>query len=198
MAQQIEEIPYDEGKEKPSTFQNLILGIQEKYWFALLALFLIAFYLVQNNYLTKDQVFLYIGIAIAVILLMSYRGFKTDSYLTYKEALALSEQFVKDMQRLRKIPFGEIKVTLLGRLRKFGNKPDEYTVNVRIISYEGMIRDFEAIVDPIKNGLGVIGLLDTKTGYDALRMPERKMVPTGAMYEDYQARRYAQEGRFAK
>lgn len=196
MAENLEEIQYDVEEEQESEARKLLMGIPEKYFYLLLIAGLVALYLVSQKYITINQLVIYFGMAVIAILFMSYRGMKSEEYLTYSEALAVSEEFVKNMQRLRKVPFGDIKVTLLGRLRKFGQTPDEYATNVKVRTNEFLYKDYELIVDPRKNGLGVIGCIEAKTGFDPLRKEERKMYPTGDMYTERQKYVYGQTGKF--
>jgi len=192
----LEEIKYEHEEERENTIQNILKGISEKYFFLILISILVAIYMITQKILTVQQVIIYIGIAIIAIMFMSYRGFQGERYLGYEEALALSEGFIKNMQKKRKIPFGDIKVTMQGRLRKFNGLPDEYATHVRIRTDNYLVRDYEVIVDPKKNGLGIIGVIDARTGFDALRKPEQMMLPTGEMKRAYQEKVYMERGEF--
>jgi hypothetical protein len=194
MPQDVEEIKYE--PEKETKFQSLLRGISEKYFFGILIIILIAIYLVSQKILTTEQLIMYIGFVIVAVLFMSYRGMRGDSYLDYKEALALTENFMKEMQRLRKIPFGQIKVTLQGRLRKFGGQPSEYSIHAKITTNEYRVVDYEVIVDPLKSGLGVIGIVEMRRGYDALRKPELVYQATPDMWYERQRRNYQESGDF--
>lgn len=194
----LEEVKYEVEEEQQSTIKNILGGIPEKYFFLILVLSLVAIYMVSQGILTMNQIITYIGLAIVAILFMSYTNIKSETYLNYREAVAISETFVKEMQRIRKIPSGVVNATILGRLRKQGSLPNEYTVNIKVRTNDYREFDYEIIVDPKRNGLGVIGCIESGTGYDPLREPEIKYYPTAEMFTDYQKKYFGETGRFPR
>ena len=97
---------------------------------------------------------------------------------------------------MRKIDFGKIKVSAQGRLRKFGKIPSEYTIHAQVRTNEYQVSDFEIMVDPVKNGLGVIGVIKAKRGFDPLRKPEIVFQATPDMFMERQKRIYSETGQF--
>lgn len=192
---EIEAIHHDTVQEKDDGVKRVIRGIEPKYLVILAIIILFAFYLVSEKIFTRDQMFMYMGILVIVVLILASLKMNGQQYLTLEEAKAISEIFMKKEQKLKRVPEGEMWVMPDSHLQMEGDTPWKYTIGVFIQPRESNAREYEILVDPKKDGLGVVGQKWCRTGY---RPQERRdiqwMRPPDWTYEKAHAD-YLQDGK---
>lgn len=162
---EIESIQRETIVERDDSMKKMVRGFEPKYLIIIGGLVLFAIFLVRENIIKKDDMYLYIGILILIVIFLAYKNLSGQAYLTLEEAKAIAQMFTFKEQKLKRIPDGELSVMPDSHLQWSGETPWKYTIGVYVQPREDTPKEYEVLVDPKRGGLGVIGLKWCKFGY---------------------------------
>lgn len=153
-------------KDKKSKTKNFIKYISPKFLIIAAGVILVGMWAVNAKVFTNKQMTTIIIIAVIIILILAYQEMTKLEYLTYDQAAAIAEAHLEQRQKLmRDVPQGEIKPISAGKLQKVFGVPNAWSLGYQVTSQTRYVYEYEILIDPKVDGLGVIGVIPQKSGY---------------------------------